>query len=158
MANCFGPIKYLCDVIHVLVLAIAVAVCANHLIIFYGGEHLWLIFCFRWGCARLVQICRITKHSKELSTRAIYDIENNMQSFKVTKTTCQMVHRAHPTNQFNQPAIVFARMREREGGRKRGETFFVLFIFCQYHNLCDPEQSLLLASHGRCALVKSFSL
>lgn len=119
MANCFGPIKYLCDVIHVPVLAIVVAVCANHLIIFYGGEHLWLIFCFRWGCARVVQICRITKHSKELSTRAIYDIENNMQSFKVTKTTCQMVHRAHPTNQFNQPTIVFARMRGREKERKK---------------------------------------
>lgn len=70
------------------------------------GSSMWLWMCIFFRC-EWCELCANLPDYKTFKrivhTRAIYVIENNMQSFKVTKTTCQMVcvSPIHATNSSN---------------------------------------------------------
>lgn len=122
---------------------------------------LWLRLVSMWEreSCKFVGLQNIQKNCPHAS---IYEIKCNMQSFKVTKTTCQMVYHPFnlPTNQFNEQNVLLSivvNKREKGRARKRGNIFFMLFNFCQYHNLYDPKLCLPLAPHGHFPLVQSLT-
>lgn len=133
MANFFGPNKAL--VPDVLMVA-----------------QWWLWMCIFLRCEWCEPCANLPDYKtfkRIVHTRAIYVIENNMQSFKVTKTTCQMVcvSPIHATNSSNK-TIQWIVRRD-----KRNSTAF----FCQYRILCDQKLWLRRASASKTNFVPSTS-